>query len=59
MKKDETGKDNVTRENNLEPEFIKSLASHGLTGEELKKIVESFRFRWWRRDEDGARKELP
>jgi microsomal dipeptidase-like Zn-dependent dipeptidase len=54
MKDDTRRKHDVDSDNSADPEFIKNLATHGLTGEEMKKILEGFRVKWWKKDEDDS-----
>ena len=45
-------------EKDMHAHFVKNLASHGLTGEELKKILSEFRLRWWKKGERGVGEDL-
>ena len=45
-------------ERSMDPCFIKSLVSHGLTGEEMKRILKEIRVMWWRKDENSVRKDF-
>ena len=58
MKKPKEKKVRETGEKNAHAHFVKSLAYHGLTGEELKKILAEFRLRWWRKEERGVGEDL-
>jgi len=58
MKKNVADNGRDLGERSLDPHFIKSLASHGLTGEEMKRIFKEIRVRWWKKDENRVRKDL-
>jgi hypothetical protein len=45
-------------ERSLDPHFIRSLATHGLTGDEMKRIFQEIRLRWWKKEPRRVRKDL-
>ncbi len=38
--------------------LVRNLATHGLTVEEMKRIMEEIRARWWKRGYDRVEKDL-
>jgi hypothetical protein len=58
MKRIREKRDRKSKENTVDPHFIRNLATHGLTGEELKRIVEEIRMMRWKKGEDDSRKDL-
>ncbi|MFQ6102869.1 MAG: hypothetical protein ACE5OP_01085 [Candidatus Glassbacteria bacterium] len=58
MRKPKKEMDGGEKKKNIHAHFVKSLAAHGLTGEELKRILAEFRLRRWRRGERGVGEDL-
>jgi len=58
MKKSDRKNGRGVVERSLDPCFIKNLVSHGLTGEEMKRILKEIRVIWWRNDENCVRKDI-